>query len=124
MKRPNAGTLLAAATLSVAVGIGVAQLELAGHPESDIWPNGWLVGGLAIAGLLIVISVAGPIIDLTRRRTVTPSDPETHFLSTSGRTGIRTKDTDLKLNRARIVNQNTGIDTQGGSFSGTDVNIE
>jgi hypothetical protein len=124
MKVPNPGSLWAAAGFSAAVGIGVAQLELTGHPESDIWSSRWLIGGLVIAGLLIVIIIAGPVIDHVRHRTVTPSASGVPSPNCSERIGIQMKDTKLELERAKIANQNIGIDVQGGRFSGTDITIE
>jgi tetratricopeptide (TPR) repeat protein len=65
--RPSTGqvTALVAASLAAAgVSIGVAQVELSGEPQKDIWANPWLVlavaltaAGLAVAMIYFVVSV-------------------------------------------------------------------
>lgn len=70
MMKPGAGLAVGVAGVSLAaagIAAAIAQLELNGHTQADIWSNVWLdsalslaSAGLLIAGFFFVLAIFGP----------------------------------------------------------------
>lgn len=70
LNRPSAGKAAAlggAAIATAAIAIGVAQIELSGKPQPDIWSNSWLLVALSLAFVGLMIAVVFFVIDIFAR---------------------------------------------------------
>ena len=70
LDRPSAGKaafLGGAAIAAAAIAIGVAQIELSGKPQPDIWSNAWLLLALSLAFVGLMTAAVFFVIDIFAR---------------------------------------------------------
>lgn len=80
MRRPlSLGEVLAFAAVPAAVAagaIGIATLELSGHPGADIWSNAWTWFAVILGGVALLVAVIAPILAIMRGRSANASGRE------------------------------------------------
>ena len=67
LKRPSTGqasTIAAISCAAAAVSIAIAQIELNGQPELDIWTNAWLLLALSLAAAGLTVAVVSFVMSI------------------------------------------------------------